>query len=129
MSKTVTVHAQQRWEYSFIERRTEEALVRILNELGEAGWDALTVIKHEAPKGTFWTAFLKRPSTGHPGSSEHGSSDSGAAESSSQDAASAQPPADATAATPGPAATEKEAEQESSSSGGNDTPEIFDFKD
>ena len=129
MSKTVMVHAQQRWEYSFVERRTEEALVRILNELGGAGWELITVLKHEASKGTFWTAFLKRPNAGHSISPEQSSSELGAAEVSRQDAGLAEPPADASAAPPGPAAKEEEAEGGSSSSGGDDTPEIFDFKD
>jgi len=64
MSKTATVHAQQRWEYCLLERRTETTLVNDINKEGDMGWELVQILKHEKPKGTFWTAFMKRPNTG-----------------------------------------------------------------
>ena len=64
MTKTATVHAQQRWEYSLMERRTETTLLIDINKEGDLGWELVQILKHEKPKGTFWTAFLKRPHTG-----------------------------------------------------------------
>lgn len=64
MTKTATVHAQQRWEYCLLERRTETTLVKDINTEGDLGWELVQILKHEKPKGTFWTAFMKRPHTG-----------------------------------------------------------------
>ena len=64
MPKTATVHAQQRWEYCLLERRTETTLVVDMNKEGDQGWELVQILKHEKPKGTFWTAFMKRPHTG-----------------------------------------------------------------
>jgi hypothetical protein len=64
--KTVTVRAQQRWEYCVESRKTESSLIRTLNDLGQQGWDAIDVLYHKDLKGVMtWTAFLKRPSLGH----------------------------------------------------------------
>jgi hypothetical protein len=70
MSKTATVHAQQRWEYMELTRKTQAYLVAELNELGQAGWELVSVTKHkEARAGSgeawFWTAFVRRPQAGH----------------------------------------------------------------
>jgi hypothetical protein len=65
MAKTVTIQAQQKWDYCFESRRTETSLLITLNEQGQRGWELVNVIHHKDPKGeTSWTAFLKRPSIG-----------------------------------------------------------------
>jgi len=70
MSRTATVQAQQRWEYMEITRQTEGYLVNDLNELGDVGWDVISVTYHKAAKSGLgesmcWTAFLKRPHAAH----------------------------------------------------------------
>ena len=70
MSKTATVHAQQRWEYLEITRKTEGYLVAELNELGKVGWELVSVSFHKMTKSGLgdalaWTAFLKRPHAEH----------------------------------------------------------------
>lgn len=66
MSKTVTIQAQQRWDYCYESRRTENALLIALNERGQEGWEMVNAVHHRDPKGEMaWTAFLKRPSAGH----------------------------------------------------------------
>ena len=42
MTKTATVHAQQRWEYMSISRKTETYLAGELNTLGQDGWELVT---------------------------------------------------------------------------------------
>lgn len=121
MSKTVTVRGQQRWQYSYIERRTEEALVRALNEQGDAGWDAITILKHEAPKGTFWTAFLKRPHASPAAATDAASSHV------AEPAAHPNPPHDA--ASPGPTESQDKAKPKSPAAGGDENAEIFEFRD
>jgi hypothetical protein len=65
MTKIATVQAQQRWDYSFESRRTENALLIALGEAGQRGWELVNVVHHKDPKGeTAWTAFLKRPNVG-----------------------------------------------------------------
>jgi hypothetical protein len=65
MTKTVTVQAQQKWEYSCLTRKTEATLVNELNVLGQEGWDVVTVMFYKDMKANLvWTAFVKRPSTG-----------------------------------------------------------------
>ena len=72
--RTVVMHAQQRWEYTLIERRTEAVLVDELNILGQKGWEAITIMYYKDVKGVMaWTAFLKRPSGGQPTTSAEGS--------------------------------------------------------
>lgn len=66
MTKTATVHAQQRWEYMELTRKTQHYLINELNELGQIGWELVSVNKHrEARAGSgeawFWTAFVRRP--------------------------------------------------------------------
>ena len=70
MTKTATVHAQQRWEYVELTRKTQAYLVNELSELGQIGWELVSVTKHrEARAGSgeawFWTAFMKRPQAVH----------------------------------------------------------------
>jgi hypothetical protein len=66
MTKVVTIQAQQRWEYACESRRTENALLQTLNELGQHGWELVDAQHHKDPKGdAVWTAFLKRPIAGH----------------------------------------------------------------
>jgi hypothetical protein len=66
MTKTATVHAQQKWEYMELTRKTETYLVHDLNEEGQHGWELVTVIQGKDRHGeAAWTAFLKRPYAGH----------------------------------------------------------------
>ena len=65
MTKIVTVQSQQRWDYCFESRRTETALVAMLNELGQQGWELVDAMYFKDAKGIMaWGAFLKRPSVG-----------------------------------------------------------------
>ena len=65
MTKIATVQAQQKWDYCFESRRTENALLIALNDQGQRGWELVNVLHHKDPKGeTAWTAFLKRPNVG-----------------------------------------------------------------
>ena len=65
MTKVATVQAQQKWDYCFELRRTDNALLIVLSELGQRGWELVNVLHHKDPKGeTTWTACLKRPSVG-----------------------------------------------------------------
>ena len=65
MNKIVTVQSQQRWEYYFESRRTEAALLSVINELGQQGWELVNAVPYKDPKGVAtWGAYLKRPSTG-----------------------------------------------------------------
>jgi hypothetical protein len=65
MAKTVTIQAQQKWDYCSESRRTDTSLLIALNEQGQRGWELVNVLHHKDPKGeTSWTAFLKRPSVG-----------------------------------------------------------------
>jgi hypothetical protein len=71
MTKMATVQAQQRWEYCFQVRKTEPALLIVLNEFGQSGWELVDTIHHKDQKGDMcWTAFFKRPSVGPPPPSE-----------------------------------------------------------
>jgi hypothetical protein len=50
-------------------RKTQAYLISELTELGQSGWELVSVTKHkEARAGSgeawFWTAFLKRPHAG-----------------------------------------------------------------
>ena len=63
--KTVVVQAQQRWDYCFESRKTETALLIMLNKLGQEGWDLVEVLYYKDLKAVMtWTAFMKRPSLG-----------------------------------------------------------------
>ncbi len=63
--KTVVVHSQQKWEYLLSSRRSETTLAYALNEVGQQGWELVTVVQHKDAQGLpSWTAFLKRPSGG-----------------------------------------------------------------
>jgi hypothetical protein len=64
MTKIITVQSQQRWEYCFESRRTEAALLAVLNDLGQQGWELTNAICYKDQKGIVaWGAYLKRPST------------------------------------------------------------------
>ena len=66
MTKTATVHAQQRWEYMELTRKSEAFLVNDLNESGLQGWELVTIMHGKDRKGEMtWTAFLKRPHVAH----------------------------------------------------------------
>ncbi len=66
MTKTATVHAQQRWEYMSLSRKTESYLAQELVGLGQEGWELVTVNYARGKKEEmFWTAFLKRPAGAH----------------------------------------------------------------
>jgi hypothetical protein len=65
MTKTVTIQAQQKWEYFVETSRTENSLVVKLNDLGQQGWELVEILHYKDLKSAMvWTAFLKRPSTG-----------------------------------------------------------------
>lgn len=92
MPKTATVHAQQRWEYMEITRKTEGYLIAELNKLGESGWELVSVSYHKAAKSGLgeawsWTAFLKRPHA------QHSAKVSAGEEKAAVDPAAAQRPA------------------------------------
>lgn len=62
MAKTAVVQSQQRWEYQSVVKRTESSLEKELNELGQIGWELVSVDHGKDRKGEMaWTAFLKRP--------------------------------------------------------------------
>jgi len=66
MAKTVTVHAQQMWEYMSITRKTADYLVAEINEAGRLGWELVSAAYHKDAKTSLgelfcWTAILKRP--------------------------------------------------------------------
>ena len=66
MTKNLTVHAPQRWEYTELTRSTEAFLLHDLNELGQDGWELVTVNQFKDRKGELmWTAFAKRPCGKH----------------------------------------------------------------
>ena len=66
MAKAAVVYAQQRWECVSAVKRTDSALEKELNELGQNGWELVSVIYGKDRKGELiWTAFLKRPATQH----------------------------------------------------------------
>lgn len=84
MTKTATIHAQQRWEYMSISRKTDSYLAGELNILGQEGWELVTINYARGKKEEmFWTAFLKRPAIGAvaPGAAHHAA----AAETSSDE--------------------------------------------
>lgn len=67
MAKTTIIQAQQRWEYLSVVKRTDGALANELNELGQSGWELVSVTYGKDRKGELaWTGFLKRPATQHP---------------------------------------------------------------
>jgi hypothetical protein len=65
MTKTATIHAQQRWEYMSVSRKTNSYLAQELNTFGQDGWELVTINYARGKKEEmFWTAFLKRPAVG-----------------------------------------------------------------
>ena len=115
MSKTATVHAQQKWEYMELSRKTEGYLINDLNELGQVGWEMVSVSFHKGAKSGLgeswvWTAFLKRPHSPHPPSTP-----------TSEKAGEAPQPSEGPEEDPKPAHEPAKAESDES-------PEIFDFK-
>ena len=66
MNKTVMLHAQQKWEYMELTRKTESYLLSEINDCGQQGWELVSVTHGKDLKGELsWTAFLKRPFVGH----------------------------------------------------------------
>ena len=62
MTKTATIHSQQRWEYMEVTAKSEGYLIKDLNEVGQQGWELTSMIHGKDRKGDVaWTAFLKRP--------------------------------------------------------------------
>lgn len=85
MTKIVTVQSQQKWEYCFHNRKTESALLVVLNKLGQDGWDLVDTVHHKDPLGDMcWTAFLKRPSVGQQTATPEQQASSAGAEPSGQ---------------------------------------------
>ena len=67
MPENEVVYAQQRWEYVAVVKRTETALEKELNELGQGGWELVSVHCGKDRKGEMaWTAFVKRPMSEQP---------------------------------------------------------------
>jgi hypothetical protein len=65
MTKTVTVQAQQKWEYLGLTRKSVTYLVGEINVFGQEGWELVSVFYYKDMKGLWcWTGFLKRPCTG-----------------------------------------------------------------
>ena len=61
--------ALQRWEYAFVSKPLDYLLIGDLNELGQEGWEVISISYDKDLKGNWsWTAFLKRPlsETGEP---------------------------------------------------------------
>jgi len=66
MSKTTTIHAQQRWEYETLYKKSNSYLNRELNEMGQEGWELVSVNYARGKKEEmYWFAFLKRPASSH----------------------------------------------------------------
>ena len=62
MTKTATVHAQQKWEYMEVSAKTDSYLLGELNDAGQQGWETTTITQTKDRKGELvWIAFLKRP--------------------------------------------------------------------
>jgi hypothetical protein len=62
MTKTATVHAQQKWEYMESTRKSEAYLLQELNQIGQEGWELVNILQAKDRKGEMsWIAFLKRP--------------------------------------------------------------------
>jgi hypothetical protein len=65
--KTIVVHAQQRWEYVIVNRRSDVTLAEELNALGQRGWELVSATNYRDTKGNLaWSAFLKRPTSAQP---------------------------------------------------------------
>jgi len=94
MAKTAMVHAQQRWEYLSVVKRTESALAQEMNELGQNGWELVSVNYGKDRKGELtWTGFMKRPATQHPRAASPGEQTAGASLQPSEEAGKVEPPA------------------------------------
>ena len=73
MTKTATVHAQQKWEYMEVTRNTERFLLNDLNDAGQHGWELVTIDHGKTRSGEeAWTAFLKRPYIPHSHDAKNG---------------------------------------------------------
>ena len=76
MTKTVMLHAQQKWEYMELTRKTESYLLSEINDCGQQGWELVSVTHGKDLKGELsWTAFLKRPFVAH--ASQHANNHQG----------------------------------------------------
>jgi len=92
MAKNAIVRAQQRWEYVSTFKRTDSALEKEINELGQSGWELVSVIYGKDRKGELaWTAFMKRPATQQARTTSAGGQVAGASEQPSQKAEEAEP--------------------------------------
>jgi hypothetical protein len=104
MTKAAVIQAQQRWEYMSIARRSDSYLAKELNELGQSGWELVSVNQAKDLKGELaWVAFLKRPATHSSVSTAQpaaASSEQPAAASSEQPVEEAQPTAPPETAAP-----------------------------
>ena len=122
MSKTATVHAQQKWEYMELTRKTEGFLMNDLNELGQTGWELVSVSMHKDAKSGLgqaqcWTAFLKRPHFPQSPAAQQ------------QQAAAAAQQQQRQTATPKPAAKPEPEKPKPAKVAADDSPEVFEFKD
>jgi hypothetical protein len=67
MSHAAAASIQPTWEYVELSRKTETYLLNDLNDLGQAGWELVTILYHRDIKmgeSWLWTAFLKRRKAG-----------------------------------------------------------------
>lgn len=102
MTKTVTVQAQQKWEYCMSIRRSETALLVEINEFGDDGWELIHVEYFKDPKGVMtWAGFLKRPGAGQTGQPAPQASQPAAQDKAQPVAKPAEKPKEAPAASTG----------------------------
>jgi len=69
MSDSEATENGQKWEYMEITRKTEGFLINDLNDLGQEGWELVTVMYHKLASSGMgsadaWMGFLKRPFSG-----------------------------------------------------------------
>ena len=94
MAKNAVIHAQQRWEYLSVVKRTEAALAQEMNDLGQIGWELVSVSYGKDRKGELsWTGFLKRPASQQPQTTSAGKHEAGASPQPSPEAGRVELPA------------------------------------
>ena len=69
MSTSEVTESGKKWEYMEITRKTEGYLINDLNDLGQEGWELVTVLFHKLSgsgmgSADAWVAILKRPFSG-----------------------------------------------------------------
>jgi hypothetical protein len=65
MTKTVSIQAQQKWEYCIETSRTENSLLVKLNGPGQQRWELVEILYYKDMKAAItWAAFPNRPNIG-----------------------------------------------------------------